>query len=88
MRNCVVDKQLYCLPQYITTDISWANTKLMEEKGIQAPKTIDAFMEDCEKYADSANGTYFYSLRGGAGSMENLFDFIFTYADQDQMFDE
>lgn len=88
VRNCVVDKQLYCLPQYITTDISWANTKLMEEKGIQAPKTIDEFMEDCEKYADSANGTYFYSLRGGAGSMENLFDFIFTYADQDQMFDE
>lgn len=88
VRNCVVDKQLYCLPQYITTDIAWANTKLMEEKGIQPPKTIDEFMRNCEKFADAENGTYFYSLRGGAGSMENLLDFIFTYADQNQMFDE
>ncbi|POP34479.1 sugar ABC transporter substrate-binding protein [Lactonifactor longoviformis] len=87
-RLCSIDKKLYCLPQYITTDISWCNTQLMKEKGIEVPKTLDEFMEDCEKYADPDNGSYFYSLRGGAGSMENLFDFIFTYADQDSMFDE
>jgi multiple sugar transport system substrate-binding protein len=87
-RLCSIDKKLYCLPQYITTDISWCNTQLMKEKGIEVPKTLDEFMADCEKYADAENGTYFYSLRGGAGSMENLFDYIFTYADQDSMFDE
>ena len=87
-RLCSIDKKLYCLPQYITTDISWCNTQLMKEKGIEVPKTLDEFMADCEKYADPDNGSYFYSLRGGAGSMENLFDFIFTYADQDSMFDE
>lgn len=88
VRSCVVDKKLYCLPQYITTDICWANTKLMKEKGIEVPKTMDEFMADCKKYADPDNGKYFYSLRGGAGSLENLFDFIFTYADQNQLFDE
>lgn len=88
VRTCAADGKLYCMPQYITTDISWCNTKLMEEKGVSVPATLDEFLEDCEKYADSANGTYFYSLRGGAGSMENMFDFIFTYADQNSLFDE
>lgn len=88
VRECVVDNQLYCLPQFITTDISWCNTKLMDEAGIEVPETLDDFMAVCEQYADSENGKYFYSLRGGAGSMENMFDFIFTYADQDKVFDE
>ncbi|HIU76774.1 MAG TPA: sugar ABC transporter substrate-binding protein [Candidatus Pelethocola excrementipullorum] len=87
-RMCSIDNKLYCLPQYITTDISWCNTQMMGEKGIEVPKTLEEFMENCETYADPANGTYFYSLRGGGGSMENLFDFIFTYADQDSLFDE
>lgn len=88
IRECVVDGQLYCLPQFVTTDISWANSKLLKEQGIEVPKTLDEFMAACEKYADPKNGKYFYSLRGGAGSLENLFDFIFTYADQNQIFDE
>lgn len=87
-RTCAIDGKLYCIPQYITPNISWYNSKLMEEKGIQVPKTIDEFMKCCEKYADPANGTYFYSLRGGSGSMENMFEFMFTYADQDSLFDE
>lgn len=87
-RTCAVDGGLYAIPQYITADISWCNTKMMEEKGIAVPETIDEFLKDCEDYADPEAGTYFYSLRGGAGSMENLFDFIFTYADQDSIFDE
>lgn len=87
-RLCSIDKKLYCLPQYITTDISWCNTQMMKEKGIEVPKTLDEFMKDCESYADPDNGTYFYSLRGGSGSMENLFDFIFTYAAQDSLFDD
>ena len=33
-----------------------------------------------EQYAKPDQGAYFYSLRGGAGSLENLLDFIMTYA--------
>lgn len=87
-RTCASDEKLYALPQYITSDIAWVNTEKLKEAGIEAPQTIDEFMKYCEEYADSEKGTYFYSLRGGAGSMENLFDFIFTYADQDKLFDE
>ena len=45
-RLCSIDKKLYCLPQYITTDISWCNTQLMKEKGIEVPKTLDEVMAD------------------------------------------
>ena len=88
VRTCAIDGKIYCMPQYITSDISWCNTAKMKENGIEVPATLDEFMEDCEKYADADNGSYFYSLRGGAGSMENMFDFIFTYADQNSLFDE
>lgn len=88
VRSTALDGKLYCMPQYITSDISWCNTQMLEEKGIEVPKTLDEFMKYCEEYADPENGTYFYSLRGGAGSMENMFDFIFTYADQNSLFDE
>lgn len=88
VRTCAIDGKIYCMPQYITSDISWCNTAKLEENGIEVPATLDEFMEDCEKYADAENGSYFYSLRGGAGSMENMFDFIFTYADQNSLFDE
>lgn len=88
IRNCSTDGKLYCLPQYTQPQVYWYNTTLMEEKGVAIPKTIDEFMQDCETYADADNGTYFYSLRGGAGSLDNMLDFIFTYANQDQLFDE
>lgn len=88
VRSCSIDKKLYLIPQYITMDIAWVNAQLLGEKGIEAPKTIDELLKNCEQYADATNGKYFYSLRGGAGSMENLFDFLFTYANQYSLFDE
>ncbi len=88
VRSTAPDGKLYCLPEYVTMDISWCNTTLLEEKGLEPPKTIDEFMQYCEDLADPTNGTYFFSLRGGAGSMEALFDFLFTYAGEDSLFDE
>lgn len=88
VKKCAIDGKLYAIPEYFTCDISWANTALMKEKGVEIPKTIDEFLADCKKYADPKKGKYFYSLRGGTGSMENLLDFLFTYADQDSLFDK
>lgn len=87
MRKCSVDGLIYSLPTYITSDIAWVNTAAFEEAGIEAPETIDEFLAYCEEFANESEGTYFYSLRGGAGSAENLFDFLFTYAGQSDFFD-
>ncbi len=74
------DGKTYIIPSYMNIGCSWYNTKMMDEKNIQIPKTIDEFLEDCEKYANPANNQYFYSLRGGTASYDNLFIFLMSYA--------
>lgn len=81
------DGKLYFLPCYKTQEAAWYNVKLFAQNGIKPPKTIDEFMTLCKKYADPKNGKYFYSLRGGAGSIDNLWTFIFSYAGTDKVFD-
>ena len=88
VRSTAPDGGIYGLPIYISMDISWANTALMAEKGIEAPKTMSEFLSLCEQYADPEDGSYFYSQRGGTGSMENMLDFILTYAGDSRIFDE
>lgn len=87
-RSFAGDGGLYCLPLYATVNICWANTALMEEKGIAIPSTQSEMLADCEQYADPANNKYFFTLRGGSGSTENIFDWIFTYAGVDHLFEE
>ena len=79
--------KLYALPFFVTMDTAWYNTKLFNQNGVKAPQTIDEFMKLCEKYANVKDGKYFFSLRGGPGSLENLWDFIFSYAGTNVIFD-
>jgi multiple sugar transport system substrate-binding protein len=79
--------KLYALPFFVTVDTAWYNKKLFDQNGIEPPKTIDQFTKLCQKYADPKSGKYFFSLRGGAGSLENLWDFIFSYAGTNTIFD-
>lgn len=88
VRSVAPDGGIYGIPVYITMDISWYNKKLMDEAGIAPPKTISEFLALCEQYAKPDQGAYFYSLRGGAGSLENLLDFIMTYAGDSRLFDD
>lgn len=56
---------LYGIPYAYNQEVAWYNTAKFKEKGIAAPPaTQSEFLEDCEKYADPANSSYFYSLRG------------------------
>ena len=87
-RSFANDGGLYCLPLYATVNICWADTALMEENGVEIPTTQAEMLEDCEKYADPDNNKYFFSLRGGSGCTENIFDWIFTYAGVDHLFEE
>jgi multiple sugar transport system substrate-binding protein len=87
VRMLVPNDKLYALPFFVTPDTSWYNKKLLDQNGIAPPKTIDEFMKLCEKYADPKAGKYFFSFRGGAGSLENLWDFMFSYAGTNVIFD-
>lgn len=87
-RSFALDGGLYCLPIFATVNVCWANSKALEEQGIDVPSTQAELLADCEAMADSDNNKYFFSLRGGSGCTENIFDFIFTYANIDHLFEE
>ena len=78
----------YMIPSYMNACIMWYNTQKMGEMGAEIPATIDEFLADCEKYGDPAGNSYFYSLRGGGGSYDNLFIFLMSYAGGTGFFDE
>ena len=82
------DGMTYMVPSYMNACIMWYNTKKMGEAGVEIPTTIDEFLKDCETYAKPEENSYFYSLRGGVGSYDNLFIFLMSYAGADGFFDE
>lgn len=72
---------LYGIPYAYNQEVAWYNTAKFKEKGIEAPPaTQSEFLEDCEKYADSANSSYFYSLRG-VRPYDSLVAWLWTYTD-------
>lgn len=82
------DGKNYMIPSYMNACIMWYNTQKMGELGIEIPQNLDEFLTACETYADPPNNSYFYSLRGGVGSYDNLFIFMMSYAGGTGFFDE
>lgn len=82
------DNKLYMLGYGKTQETSWYNTKWHEEKGIEPATTIAQLREYSETYADPDNGQYYFSLRGGTGSFDNLFMFLLSYAGETSFFDD
>lgn len=71
----------YGIPFAYNQEVAWYNTAKFEEKGIEAPPaTQSEFLEMCEEYADPANSSYFYSLRG-VRPYDSLIAWLFTYTD-------
>lgn len=72
---------LYGVPYAYNQEVAWYNTKKFEEKGIAAaPATQSEFLDLCEKYADPANSSYFYSMRG-VRPYDSLVAWLWTYTD-------
>lgn len=82
------DGKLYMLGYGMTQETSWYNKTWHEEQGIEPPETIDQLTEYCKKYADKEKGEYYFTLRGGSGSAENLFMFLLSYAGVTEFFNE
>lgn len=80
LKNLAGGEELYGIPYGYNQDLSWYNAKVFGEKGIEPPLTQKEFLEDCEAYADSASGSYFFSMRGNK-PYDNLLGWLFTYTD-------
>ena len=80
LKNLAGGEDLYGVPYGYNQDLSWYNAAAFTEKGIEVPQTQKEFLALCEQYADSANGNYFFSLRGNK-PYDNLLGWLFTYTD-------
>lgn len=88
MRNTAPDGKLYSLPYYVVPPALWYNTELFEAAGLEAPGNWDEVFEDVEKLTDKGNGVYGFSIRGGAGSSQQLEQMLYQYSGITEMFDE
>ncbi len=88
MKNTAPDGKLYSLPFYVVPPALWYNTEIFQNAGIEAPTTWDEVFEDAEKLTDRDNGIYGFSIRGGAGSSQQLEQMLYQYSGITEMFDE
>lgn len=88
MKNTAPDGKFYSLPFYVVPPALWYNTELFEAAGLEAPTTWDEVFDDVEKLTDKDNGVYGFSIRGGAGSSQQLEQMLYQYSGITDMFDE
>ena len=61
---------------------------MFEEKGVKVPTTWDEVFEDVPTLTDKEKGVYGFSIRGGAGSSQQLEQMLYQYSGITEMFDE
>ena len=61
---------------------------MFEAKGLETPTTWDEVFDDVEKLTDKSNGVYGFSIRGGAGSSQQLEQMLYQYSGITEMFDK
>lgn len=88
IKNTAPDGMYYSLPFYIVPPALWYNTEMFEENDLEAPKTWDEVFEDARTLTDKENKVYGFSIRGGAGSSQQLEQMLYQYSGITEMFDE
>lgn len=88
MKNTAPDGKLYSLPFYVVPPALWYNTELFEAAGVEAPATWEDVLADAEKLTDKENGVFGFSIRGGAGSSQQLEQMLYQYSGITEMFDK
>ena len=91
VRSKDVQGRLFCIPVATNLTGIWYRKDIFEEKGVEAPTTWDNFFNAVEQltYTDeNGNQVYGHTLRGGAGSTNQLINEIVCYAGIEDYFDE
>lgn len=88
MKSTAPDGKYYSLPFYVVPPTLWYNTEMFEEKGVKVPTTWDEVFEDVPTLTDKEKGVYGFSIRGGAGSSQQLEQMLYQYSGITEMFDE
>lgn len=88
IRSTSPDGKLYSLGFYVVPPALWYNTALFKEAGLKAPTTWDEVFDAVKVLTDKEEGIYGFSIRGGAGSSQQLEQMLYQYSGITAMFDE
>ena len=88
MKSTAPDGKYYSLPFYVVPPALWYNTQMFEEKNIKVPETWDEVFDDVSALTEKEDGVYGFSIRGGAGSSQQLEQMLYQYSGITDMFDE
>lgn len=82
------DNTLSMLPYTESFNCLWVNTRRLAAAGLTVPTTWEEFFRTAQALTDAENGQFGFTLQGGAGSPDALFNLIFSYLGTTEVFDE
>lgn len=88
IKDTAPDGKTYGLAQYFVIPTLWYNKAIFKKAGLSAPTTWDETFQDVVKLTDKKNGVYGFSIRGGAGSSQQLEQMLYQYSGITDMFDK
>lgn len=88
IKESAPDGKIYSLAQYAVVPTVWYNSSLFENAGVEVPTNWDQVFDAAKQVTDKANGVYGFSIRGGAGSSQQLEQMLYQYSGITDMFDE
>lgn len=89
IRSNDVNHGLYMLPNTTNfTPTYWIRTDWLRQKNLKVPQTWNDFYTVIKKLTDTKAGIYGYSIRGGAGAAEQLYDYLYSYSGISKAFTE
>jgi multiple sugar transport system substrate-binding protein len=88
VKATAADHKLYELPASGNLDVIWYRTDLFKAAGLQPPTSWDAFFTAAQQLTDQAKKQYGFTIRGGAGSIFQLFTEMYSYSRVPTFFDQ
>lgn len=87
VRNMDLKERLFAIPCATNITGIWYRKDVFAQKNIPAPTTWDNFFSAVEKLTDPAAKVYGHTLRGGAGSCDQLMNEMVTYTGMGDFWD-
>lgn len=87
VRNTVSDDKLYMVPISTNLGVFWYRKDWFAEAGVAEPKSWDEFYTAVATLTDTSNNRYGYTIRGGAGSIAQLLEVIYSQSGITEIFD-
>jgi multiple sugar transport system substrate-binding protein len=81
------DGKLYELPNTANIGIIWYRSDWFKDAGLKPPTTWDDFYAAADRLTDAEHDKYGYTIRGGAGSIAQLLEFVYAQSGITTIFD-